>query len=730
MDPEVVDTLGPLRFAVPGGSLTAGVLAVVFAALVLWEHRRLRAVRWTVLRGGTAALAFLLTAQPRWSAQRLERVQGRVAVLVDASRSMAIEHPSRAQHVQHLLERWDGEAEGVPLWRFGSELQTVPWGPDASRPRDDESRLAAALEELARGGEAEGLGAVVVVSDGAANDLDGPIDVGELRVHAVRVGREDLRDDSLVEVHADRVAFLRQPAKVRVVVRSWGGGGIDVPVTLREDNEVVTEARVQVPDGGEGVVELPFTPRRLGRAVYHVSIPRADDDAVPANNERAFLVRVGRDRLRVLLVAGAPSWDVRFLRAFLKQDPSIDLISFFILRTGSDMPMAEPEELALIPFPTDELFREHLGSFDVVIFQNFDYGPYQMAGYLPRIRDYVKRGGAFAMVGGDRSFGSGGYASTPLEEVLPVELPSASTPAARLVLTDRFRPRPVAELARHPLLALANDPAASVARWASLPPLDGANVVRRARPGATTLMVHPRRRGGRSLPLLVLGTAGQGRVLALMSDSSWRWGFTAGGLTGDASAFERFWDRALRWLARDPNLEPARVTTDRERYGPEARVELRALLRDASYRPYAAEPVRFVLVDAVGEELAAADVVTDAEGRAQAVLRGPAQEGAYRAAVHRGDTRLCEEHFLVERGGQELADPRSQPDRLRRLAESTGGRYVDAPEDAPSLDAFDASVTRRRSLDEVAPFAHPAFVAFAALVFSLEWWLRRRAGLR
>ena len=48
---------------------------------------------------------------------------------------------------------------------------------------------------------------------------------------------------------------------------------------------------------------------------------------MPENNKRAFLVRVTRDKLRVLLVAGQPSWDERFLRAFFKRDPAIDLIS-------------------------------------------------------------------------------------------------------------------------------------------------------------------------------------------------------------------------------------------------------------------------------------------------------------------------------------------------------------------------------------------------------------------
>ncbi|MEM9067459.1 MAG: glutamine amidotransferase [Myxococcota bacterium] len=721
-------SFGAVHLGVPGGWITAAVLAIAFGALVIWEFRSERAWLSRGLRIATAALAVLIAVQPRWTRVQLERTQGRLAVLVDGSRSMSIGRPARAARTAELLTRWEGQVDEAALLRFGSSLQAVPWDESATAPRDDESRLEAALEALTEGPDAEGLGGIVVVSDGALPDSLEVDD--EVRIHAVHVGEDELRDDSLVEVQADPMTFLRQPAQVRVVVRSWGGEGIRVPVTLRKGAEVVTETIVDVPAGGQTEVELPFTPRRLGRSVYRVSIPIAEGDAVPANNERAFLVRVSRDRLRVLLVAGEPTWDVRFLRAFLKRDPSIDLISFFILRTTSDMTMASPDELALIPFPTDELFREHLGSFDVVLFQNFDYGPYQMGPYLPRIRDYVRRGGAFAMVGGDKSFSSGGYAGTPLEAILPVDLLPASTPPSRTVVSGRFSPKVVPDRIRHPLVALGPDGPASLARWDALPPLEGANVVARARPSATTLMTHPTRRGGGGLlPLLVLGEADQGRVLAFMADTSWRWGIAAGGSTGDSSSFERFWDRALRWLARDPSLEPARITTDRERYGPQAAVRLRALLRDESYRPIAAEEVT-LLLRGQGMDGSSAAVVTDAEGRAEATLEGALVPGAYEAVALRGTDVLCREEFVVEAGGDEMADPHSREDGLRALAERTGGRFVASPEDAPSLTDFDATRTSRRSVEEFAPLAHPVVIALAALFFSLEWWIRRRRGAR
>ncbi len=148
-----------------------------------------------------------------------------------------------------------------------------------------------------------------------------------------------------------------------------------------------------------------------------------------------------RDRVRVLHVCGRPSWDQRFLRSMLRLDPNVDLVSFFILRTETDDQPWNREEMSLIPFPDREIFDEQLKSFDLLIFQNFNSAPsYKVEPYLPGLRDYVQSGGALAMVGGDLSFASGGYAQTALREVLPVELEGIPIQGDRAVTRDAFRP--------------------------------------------------------------------------------------------------------------------------------------------------------------------------------------------------------------------------------------------------------------------------------------------------
>jgi uncharacterized membrane protein len=739
-----------LGLGVPGGVWTAAILAVLFGALAavamadLRTERRPRR-RWALLglRVVTAVVVWLVAVQPQASGERIRREPGRLAILVDGSRSMGVRtgDASRADRVAALLARWGSQAgDGAPVsfHVFASDVASVPPGRwrDPPPTDGDQTRIVEAIRSVGAGDAREDLGAVVVVSDGA--DTDGPPAADRLphgvRVHAVAVGDDgSLEDDAIVRVKADPIGFLRQTAQVRVQVRALPAAQRTIPVTLREGERVVREVDVTLDEDGVGTVDLAFTPERLGRAVYRLSIPVEAGDAVPENNERAFLVRVTRDRLRVLLVAGRPSWDVRFLRSFLKRDPSIDLISFFILRTGADLTMAASDELALIPFPTDELFREHLGSFDLVLFQNFDFGPYGMAPYLSRVRDYVIRGGSFAMIGGDLSFASGGYAGTPIAEVLPVELPQGPAGRGAALVPGDFRPELVPGMEHHPLLELLPSVSANASAWASLAPLRGANLLTGLRDGAHTLLAHPEHRvDGRPMPVLATGSAGEGRLVALGSDSSWQWGMPTAGRTGDPSAYDRFWDRVVRWMARDPSLDPCQVTTDRERYGPTGKVRAQAWVRDDRYQPEADRRAHFELRDLTGEVMSESAARTDGGGKTRIEIPAPTNPGGYRLGVRlEGESEpRCEEWLVVEAGGDELADPRARPDWLRALTEARAGDFYGSPGEAPDLDALDASRTRSLGTVTHAPFASPWAFAVIALLLVLEWGVRRRWGYR
>jgi uncharacterized membrane protein len=737
-----ITTSFQLGFGVPMGAPMAYALAAAFAALALYGSRPqgvsgaaralLVGLRWL-----SALAAFGLAAQPTFWVERKQQEPGQIAVLVDTSRSMGVstEGRTRIEVARKLVQRLRSGAKETTVRLYGVAAKATPLAPLALEQLAADgaaSELVPALTELSRDAE---LGAMLLLSDGAdTSEVHLPADFST-RLHTVLMAdARPLRDDAIASVQADAVAFLRGEAKVTATISTRGLGNRQLFLVLRRKGKVLGVRPVQVSEDASTSVELSFTPEALGREAYTLELQAEGEDGrddVPENNERAFLVRVSRDRLRVLHVSGRPSWDQRFLRGFLKRDPSLDLVSFFILRSVHDLTMSSPSELALIPFPTDELFRQHLTSFDVVLLQDFDFAPYQMAPYLPLMRDYVRAGGGLAMIGGMLSFDGGGYGETALAEALPVRIQPTDPRGARVV-DGPFSPVLPGALLNHPLLELAPSTAQTLAVFRRLAPLQGANALDGARAGSTVLLEHPtaRTKSGEKLPILSVGGFGKGRSLALATDTSWHWSMPTAGAGGDPSAYDRFWDRVVRWLSHDPLLDPSRITTAQASYTPRSPVEVSGLVRSAEYALMRREKLSVRISGEGGGVLATLPVESDDQASFGASLEAPALPGVYEAEVFSGDTRLAHEPFLVELAGVELSKPEPQPETLEQLARRTGGHAYGSAREVPALDDLDRSRTTSLGIERHAPFSQPWWAVGAFLVIALEWVVRRRLGLR
>src|SRR5690606_22585850 len=118
---------------------------------------------------------------------------------------------------------------------------------------------------------------------------------------------------------------------------------------------------------------------------------------------------------------GRPDWDVRALRTLLKRDPHVELLSYYILRDWEDTARDDgTAPLSLIAFPTDELFLEQLGSFDLIVMHNFDAT--QHGDYLGNVAEYVREGGSLVVIGGDLGVASGDFAIPGFVQLMPIDL--------------------------------------------------------------------------------------------------------------------------------------------------------------------------------------------------------------------------------------------------------------------------------------------------------------------
>ena len=744
------------------GGFVLAVAAGAYSALQIGRHKyRVLALRLVAL-----ALLALILLRPSIDFVETERVRNRVVTLLDNSLSMTAKagETSRGDLARKFLDRVRAqrpqlaETTDVQVLTFGRGVKQIGLDETASQygPHDDATWLLPAVQQLGQGASAavdRPLCGVVVVSDGAVNDQALSADDAKRRIidEAKKLGvpfmcvlpgsGEGFRDITVRLIEHDSFAFVRNPWTVDVGVRADGYPAMRLPITLKQGRSLIsTQVVATQGDGKEQTLRMRFAPRWAGQTSFSVAAPVQADECLAANNVVRVGTKVIRDKTRILHVCGRPSWDVRFLRRFFKQTPNVDLISFFILRQTDESHEVDRRDLSLIEFPTEELFTRELRSFDFVVFQNFDYRPYDIGRlrfqeFLENIRKYVLDGGGFVMIGGDLAFAQGGYAKSPLAEILPVLMDRQSDATHpghfRLGLSPTGR--------AHPLTQLSLDPEENAAIWSGLPELQGCNVTSGLRPKASALAVHPSlSRNGQPAPIIATCEAGAGRVLAIMADALWHWNFVAAGETGTNRHYLRFWRNAMQWLIRAPELKRVRVLPSTDAAPPNSTIAVTVKALDRSYRPEPRRTVRVsILRTGETQPIVAKELTTGDQGTAtlEFALRTP---GIYE--VHAADadadagqgadgTHEDSAQVICRHGGEELTDLRADVGFLQQLANETDGWLVKLPRESARLDRFEPKqverILGRRSIR-----LWDNLVCFLPLLglLSAEWWLRRRSA--
>lgn len=753
-----------------GQLIAVFVLVALVLGITAWNLRRIESwgarIGLFVLRAAVICVLLFAFYQPALLEERRARSTNTIIVLADDSSSMALPHAGGtrrdliASFVREHAHVWRGieEQNIIESYRFSDTLQPTDWRDmdKALVARGDRTRLVEVLEELRDRYRNRDIGGILILSDGIdngragrilrqGNDLDNEtvrlLEGFGAPIHTFGLEDDSMKDVSVHDLRYSPFAFKRNSSTIEAEIRVHGYPAGLLEVELLEEGQLVRSVTRQVKRGvTRYTASFDFTPEELGHRVYAVRVKAFEGEVTLENNERYAVIRVNRDKIRVLQIAGHPSWDVRFLRNHLKRTPNIQLISFFILiNTGSTLGTASSRETSLIPFPAEELFVRELGGFDLVILQDFNYGPFSTPKHLHRVRDYVRDGGALVMVGGRLSLGAGGYDGTELAEILPVDLevPDFSDDA----LDNReFKPELTEAGRTHTVTQLSYDPAENLRIWEVLPPLEGINKTRGPLHGGLVLARHPTLKtpSGKGMPVITVGEPGHGRTAVVATDSVWRWKMPHVGAGGDAQVYDRFWRNLFRWLIKDPDLDLVRANPSSGvcALGDSVDVEVRVFKPD--YRPAPGHDFSIRVRRRPRAGRKEAPVVffektglrTDDTGRWAITLK-PKEAGIYDVEVRApvaGRQLVARSVFVVSDERPEMREVLPEGRLLDAVARATGGsartlaaRSVPLNFNPPRV----SDVTSRRYHER---WNVPAVFLLACLLFGLEWWARRKVG--
>ena len=698
-----------------------------------------RAVLAGIRIAALAVLAFCLL-RPVLVLSTVVPQENFLGILIDDSRSMQIadtDETPRHAFVRQELGTTESELRSaladrfaLRFFRFSSETDRIA-AVDEIEYDGSRTHIGQALERAHDELSGVPLSGLVVVTDGADNADGGlgeallPLQASGVPLFTVGLGQEAYeRDIQMNRVDMPRRVLKGASLAVDLVVTHRGYHGETVTVQIEDEGRIVSTQDVELPaDGEPETVRMRFTAAEEGPRLYSFSVAPQPGEMVTRNNVREGLIVVEDRRRKILYFEGEPRWEVKFLLRGVESDENLQVT--LLQRTAENkffrMNVDGPDELPG-GFPTQ---RADLFAYSGLVLGSIEANHFT-PDQLRMIADFVnRRGGGMLMLGSHRSFAEGGYAGTPVSDVLPVVLPPVAADSEEGFFAE-VRVSATRAGASHAATQIADTEQASVERWDTLPPVTVVNPITEAKPGATVLLSAPD-----DLIILAFQRYGAGKSLALPIQDSWMWQMHADVPVEDQT-HETFWRRLLRWVV-DGVPDQVSVEVSSDRVEPEEVVTVLATVVDPGF-----------------EELnnsAVVALVTDPEGNvSERQMEWTAEkDGEYRTTFTAGAEGFYEVHVEASTGGEllgedaayvqvaggdsEFYDSTMRTSLLQRMADDTGGRFYTAATAGSLADDIQyvgggVTVVEERDVWDM-PFL---LLLLAGLILG-EWGYRRFRGL-
>ncbi|MFW5845363.1 MAG: hypothetical protein ACOCXJ_03970 [Planctomycetota bacterium] len=676
------------------------------------------------LRVISTILLLTLLAAPAWHSRQELQHPGSLVVAVDRSASMArSDRPDGSARIRAaaeleraLADSQLAERNRIRWWQLGAEagpLQDLPsWrAEDAGAGR---SALGSGLNQIA---EREAPDAVLLVSDGRQTDgLDLPdaakrLSKRGIAVYALPVGSLTVDPElQISDVLAPAMWPRGERQPVTILWRHRGlPEGAAVSISIRDEDKTVLAEQQQTISSDERAAQehersttLSVTLTEPGSHELLLRVQQGD-----LQHERRLRVQVQDRRLRVLLLAARPRWELRYLRAALDRDQTVELHSYLLAGTWQRWGDERFGPAVL------RLDTAAAAEYDAIILGDIPASSLSPAAETALDAAVREHGSGLLWLPGERGQLTS-FRDRPLGRLLPATLPPAAA------IADGYRGNQtlhvqVTDTARQ--LGLLASPDGD---WTALPPLYGASPVAEVREGAQVLL----REAGNERPLIITRAYGAGRSLLIAMDDTWRWRRGAGD-----RYLHAMHSGLLRWSSggRLQSEHPWRLSTSPRRpaTGEELTLSLApsGALDEGSIIPERVT-VRLRREADGSERLVALPRRGNSSLFSSSISAPEAGSWQLRIASGLSSDQVGEETVDIVTPDAERRDPRADPAALENLTAATGGAVAASPDELlallPDLQTSEIIEHQRRFWDGGLP------MLLLLLSLCLEWAGRRR----
>ena len=659
-------------------------------------------------------------------------------VVVDATESMGIRDGAgdtdRLAEAVKLARELKKNAPAtadlkLAFYLYGGGLKEFDPDQGTVTPSGDFTSINQMLEKSLERQQEGGCPGVLLLTDGAHNTAEAAERAGDLLarrgvpVYAVGFGQEKAKDIGIAAIVGEDVVFLDEKSQAYVILNVMGCAGKMVHLRLTlGDREVYSIDKVLEKDG-EVSLPVDYIPKEKGRFPLKAEITPLDGEVTRENNVFIKNLRVIDEKIRILLIAGQPSWEYRYLAGAFERDKRVDLKIF--LDSADRRARGAGNARLFIPAPPAK--RDLLNqNFDLVIMTRIHPVRDLPEGFPAALAEWVENDGGGLVVLSDPEFIPVTMRGTPYEKLLPVEIgPTPARGYKEELLVPLLTPYPLdlTEDGRsNPLVTFSGDREENRKTWTELSPPYWFYRPGKIKASAISLVTAGRRGEAARTPVILNHTYGKGPVIFLGLDSTWRWRREFGD-----RYFRDFWGKVVQFTGL-PHLlnESSRssLTVASENVEAGEVVGVRARLSNPDLRPYVSQdPVELQVTENGVSKILPLAPAPDRPGFYKADYVPSAAGTVVMTLPDRFGAKPLDLRVSARR--REFQAPGLNQPLLDNLCGATRGHYF---EDRNVDNIFRTLLLNRPKSPinfEFSLWDSFGLLALALILFSLEWLVRK-----
>ena len=564
-------------------------------------------------------------------------------------------------------------------------------------PRGRETRLGESLNDLIRDISGRTLSGIVLFSDGGSNagiEASGAHDLArQTLTRLVTVGVGSIKKPinlAVANIQAPTDVHLGDPYEIKALIQGQGLAGQTVKVKLLvradgdegEPTELTTKQVQLLEDSIPVEVKFAQTPAVAGNVEFFIEtssinpvVELRDDD-----NRRRKSINIFERKTRVLMIAGGPMRDYRFVRNMLYRHPAMQVDVWLQTVDRPAARVSQDSDKLLDAFPPD---AATLFEYDVIMAFDTDWRLISLE-QQKMLSDWVSRhAGGIVFVAGDVHTPQLASAADQMESVqelypvfldqMPIDFQSETRKTQPWAVDFTSNGREAG------FLLLSDKPGASVELWKEFEGVYRCYPTGGPKAGATVFahFSDPTSQTEHGQPILIATQFyGAGRTMFLGTPEVWRLRAVSD------EYYDRFWIKAIREIGQgrtERGQSRGLLLLERNTYVVGQTVRIRAQLYDPQMSDLDLESTPIEIFDPAGEPL------TPARSLRMDSTRVGHYTGSFRASgdgtwrielpIPDSNERLSKKIDVVY-PDLESDNPQQNAGLLTSLADGTGGQYL------------------------------------------------------